>query len=116
MEAEIQSWLGIIFQGVIAAGVGYGIFQRFIEAQLASTRAATVQAGTLRAEEAARLAASKAAEAAAGMIGVAANVEKIELATNSMKDALVASTAKASHLEGRAEAASEAAAAAEKKK
>ena len=33
----------------------------------------------------------------------AENVEKIEKATNSMKDALVASTAKASHLEGVAE-------------
>lgn len=31
---------------------------------------------------------------------IAANVLKIELATNSMKDALVASTAKASELEG----------------
>lgn len=31
------------------------------------------------------------------------NVSKIEIATNSMKDALVASTAKASHAEGVAE-------------
>lgn len=33
----------------------------------------------------------------------ATNIQKIETATNSMKDALVASTAKASHAEGRAE-------------
>jgi hypothetical protein len=32
-----------------------------------------------------------------------ANVQKIEIATNSMKDALVSSTAAASHAEGRAE-------------
>ncbi len=31
------------------------------------------------------------------------NIKKIELATNSMKDALIEATAKASHLEGRAE-------------
>ena len=33
-------------------------------------------------------------------IEIAANVQKIELATNSMKDALIDSTAKASELEG----------------
>lgn len=36
----------------------------------------------------------------AKMTGVVANVGKVELATNSMKDALVAATAKAAHLEG----------------
>ena len=61
-----------------------------------------------RAEGAAMLAASHALEAATTIVAVAANVQKIELATNSMKDALVASTAKASHLEGRAEAEAEA--------
>jgi len=36
-------------------------------------------------------------------IQTAENVQKIELATNSMKDALVKATATASHLEGREE-------------
>lgn len=62
-------------------------------------RAAAVAAAT-RAEEAACLAASHSLEAASKLAVVAQNVEKIELATNSMKDALVASTAKASEMEG----------------
>lgn len=37
------------------------------------------------------------------IVRVARNVEKIEVATNSMKDALVLATAKASHAEGTAE-------------
>ena len=43
------------------------------------------------------------AEARATAIRTAENVQKIELATNSMKDALIVATAAASHLEGREE-------------
>ena len=60
-------------------------------------------AATRRSEDASMLAASNAADATVAITAVAANVQKIELATNSMKDQLVKSTAKASHLEGRAE-------------
>ncbi len=52
------------------------------------------------------------AEARLAVIAVAENVQKIEIATNSMKDALVKATAAASHLEGREEMRGEAAAAA----
>lgn len=48
-----------------------------------------VEAATLRAE--------------AGVVAMAANVQKIELATNSMKDQLVLATATSSRLEGREE-------------
>ncbi len=50
------------------------------------------------------------AEARLAVIAVADNVQKIELATNSMKDALVRATATASHLEGREEMRAETAA------
>lgn len=55
------------------------------------------------AESAAVVAATHAKEATLAIEQVIENVAKIEVATNSMKDALVAATAKASHLEGRAE-------------
>lgn len=57
-------------------------------------------AATSRAEEAARLAATHAAAASKDILAMGDNVQKIELATNSMKDALVAAIAKASDLEG----------------
>jgi hypothetical protein len=46
---------------------------------------------------------AKIAEVANANAATAENVKKIEVATNHMKDALVASTAKASHAEGLAE-------------
>ena len=70
------------------------------------------------------LAVSHSESAAIALALVANNVQKIELATNSMKDALIESTAKASDLEGERRgivigtdqaAAAAAAAAAEKK-
>ena len=67
-------------------------------------------AATVRAEEAARLAAAHAADGVLAISKMADNVQKIELATNSMKDALVKATAAASHLEGREEMRAEAAA------
>ncbi len=67
---------------------------------------------TARAEKAATEAAAHAQDAKASIDAVASNVQKIELATNSMKDALIVATAAASHLEGREEMRGEAAAAA----
>jgi hypothetical protein len=107
---DVQAWLNTGAQLMIAGGVGFGIYQRVMETRQAAQRAVEALAATGRAEEAARLAAAHAADAAAGVALFAVNVEKIELATNSMKDPLVASTAKASHLEGREEQRSEMAA------
>ena len=52
------------------------------------------------AETAARLASASAIKATAGMQAVAENVQKIEIATNSMKDALIVSTERAAGLAG----------------
>ncbi len=110
---DIQSWLNTAAQLIVAGGVGFGIYQRLAEARVAAMRAAEQSAATLRAEEAARLAAAHAVDAAKGVAAMAINVEKIEVASNSMKDALVKATAAASHAEGREEMRAEAATAAE---
>ena len=53
-----------------------------------------------RAEKASLLAASLAKDSAHAVSATAANIQELTLNTNSIKDALIASTAKASDLEG----------------
>jgi len=74
--------------------------------QLARTRIDAIHAAS-KAEDAAKEAATHAVRATEALGVMGDNVLKIELATNSMKDALIAATATASHLEGRAEAIAE---------
>lgn len=62
--------------------------------------AADLRAANEQTRGMAELAAAHSAEVIKTVSQVAENVTKIELATNSMKDALVAATAKASGLEG----------------
>jgi hypothetical protein len=59
-----------------------------------------LQTANARAEVAAREAATHSVETRRAFADVAADTKKIELATNSMKDALVAATAAASSAEG----------------
>ena len=77
------------------------VLWRMVLAQAESRQARTEQqAATRRAEASATAAAVHAETAVAAITEVASNVLKIEVATNSMKDALIVSTAKASEFEG----------------
>lgn len=83
----------LLVQLVTLGTLGYALYRMFaITEESRASRA--------RAEAAATLAAEKASLTAVAITRVAENVQKIETATNSMKDALVQSTAKASDLEG----------------
>ena len=70
-----------------------------LTAESRAARTAAVAASG-RAEQAAILAASHAADTAQIIVGVGVDIKELTLNTNSLKDALVASTAKASDLEG----------------
>lgn len=78
----------------------WGLLKMFQSA--AEARAARQEAvmASRNAEAAALLASEHAAGAVAGMQHISENVQKIEIATNSMKDALVAATDKAAGLAG----------------
>jgi hypothetical protein len=94
MSGEIvQSWLGTFFQAVTAVGVMYAIWTG-VQAKRAAVWAAH------QAEDAAVAAAKHANENVTALGQVAENVQKIEIATNSMKDALIHTTAIASDLAG----------------
>lgn len=89
----IQGWAATVFQGITGIGVLFGIRQTILAKRDAVSAAD-------KAHDAAVAASIHAREAVSAITSVAENVTKIEVATNSMKDALVASTAKASDLEG----------------
>jgi len=83
--SEFQSWLNTIGQLGLAIGVFWGIYQNVM-----NKRAIT-------------LAAAHSLVTSQKLDIVAEDVRKVELASNSMKDALVTATAIASNLQGRAE-------------
>ncbi len=92
--------------------MGYTLWRMIALTAEARAARTTSVAATARAETAAVEAATHAQDAKASIDAMATNVQKIELSTNSMKDALIVATASASRLEGREEMRSEAAAAA----
>ena len=107
MLTDIEGVGTLVFSGITAFGVLFNVYQ-VIETKREVGRAArqAKDAAILASEHAA--AAARGAQRAVVAIGeVAVNVSKIEVATNSMKDALVASTAAASHAEGKAEGVAE---------
>ena len=100
---ELSLGLQIALNSATLIAILYGLW-RMIQATRESREGRRLQAAaTLRAEQASALAAAHAQDAATAVAAVAENVQKIELATNSMKDALVKSTAEASRLGGREE-------------
>lgn len=92
-ELELQGWLALPFSMLTAVGIVFNIRQIIV-----STGIAKASAG--RAEAVALLAAEHAQQTVIAVHDVADNVQKIEVATNSMKDALVTATATASDLVG----------------
>ena len=74
----IQDWLLVVFQGITAAGVLYGIWSSM------QTRREAVAA--------AREAASHARDAVSEIQHVAAKVEEVHQATNGMKNQLIEAT------------------------
>ena len=77
--AEVQAWILIIVQIIMAFGVLFNV------QQLWSAKRSVVDAS---------------GRVHAAIAAVAGDIEKVEIATNSMKDALVAATATAAGLEG----------------
>lgn len=102
----LLSWLTP--NGIIAVGVIYSLWRMIIITREArAARKVTLEAATRSVANTETVIAVVEAQSI--------NIQKIESATNSMKDALVSTTARASHLEGRMEVMGEAAAEAKAK-
>ncbi len=80
--------------------MGYSLWRMIALTAEAREARGTALAATVRAEEAARLAAGHAAETAQVIVSLGGEIKELAVNTNSIKDALIASTAKASDLEG----------------
>jgi hypothetical protein len=98
--SEVAAYLQITLNSATLAAILWGLWRMVLitrEARLA--RVASV-AATERAESAANEAARLARVTVAVVERQGINIEELTLNTNSIKDALIASTAKASDLEG----------------
>lgn len=84
VETEIQGWLGTIFLAVTAIGVLFNIRQIIVSSRIAKSSAHRAEAAALLASTHAQQAAVRAEENTVAVREVSANVEKIEVATNSM--------------------------------
>ncbi len=78
----------------------WGLIRMFKSAREAAAVRMDLLASNARTEAAAAIAADHAIKSISAVAAMADNVQKIELASNSMKDALVAATDKASGLAG----------------
>jgi hypothetical protein len=103
----IQGWLGSIFGMVTSLGVLFNVGQVMSAkrqakeaARLAQSATASAAIDARRAQRAAAEASDHAKDAVSAIAENTALTRQIEIATNSMKDALIVSTAKASELEG----------------
>jgi len=93
MDSSVASLVGIGLLGIITALIVVLLIQ------LSVTRGMVVAAAA-QARDAASLSALRAVETAQEVKRMTENVQKIELATNSMKDALVAATKETGELVG----------------
>ena len=105
-----MGWFDNVFRSVellvsslTLATLVWGLVKMFRSARAAEEVRTTLVATTARSEANSALAAEHAVSTGTKVDAMAENVEKIEKASNSMKDALVAASDKAGELRGRQE-------------
>jgi hypothetical protein len=100
---HLLRFLELLVSSCTLATLVWGLFRMFKSARAAEEVRTALVASTGRAEVSAATAAEHSEAVRSEMVMMAENVQKIETASNSMKDALVAASDKAGELRGRQE-------------